>query len=168
MQRYPYKHAAIFANEVAARNVMARIQQAQLPEQRCLLLTPALAANTEETALEQQERRHKMIQHALSGGVGGAMGAAVASLAATSLKVVAFATHPWLAGMMAMGYGGLVGSTGSALYTGLQSDAFVQAVDTALQNGHWVVIAHSALLETDQQISQILEQPFTEETYEEH
>lgn len=57
----------------------------------------------------------------------------------------------------------MLGGAGGTLYSKLKSDAFLQALDAALQNGHWVVLVHSTDQQTDQQISHMLEQTFTED-----
>ncbi|MGB5599603.1 MAG: hypothetical protein WBM66_12855 [Thiothrix litoralis] len=156
MEHFPYKHAAIFANEVAVKNVTDRIQQADHPDIHVVILQPG-SEHTDPVI------RRKIIQDGVSGSAGGAIGAAVASLGAVSLKNAVFAIHPFLAGLAAVGYGTLLGGAGGTIYGKLKSDAFLQALDEALKNGHWVVIVHSTSQATDQQISQLLEQTFTED-----
>lgn len=156
MEHLPYKHAAIFANEVAAMNVAERIRQAGLPDIHLVILQPG-------TGQTDSAMRSKIIRDGMYGSAGGAIGAAVASLGAVSLKIAVFALHPLLAGLAAVGYGTLLGGAGGTIYGKLKSDAFLQALDEALQNSHWVLIVHSANQQTDQQISQLLEQTFTED-----
>jgi hypothetical protein len=156
MENFPYKHAAIFANEVAVRNVTDRIRQASFPDIQVVILQP----DPEHT---DPVIRSKIIRDGVYGSAGGAIGAAVASLGAASLKIAVFAIHPVLAGLAAVGYGTLLGGAGGTIYGKLKSDAFLQALDEALKNGHWVVIVHSASQQTDQQVSQLLEQTFTED-----
>lgn len=156
MEHFPYKHAAIFANEVAAMNVAERIRQAGLPDIHLVILQP-------DTGQTDSTMRSKIIRDGMYGSAGGAIGAAVVSLGAVSLKIAVFALHPWLAGLAAVGYGSLLGGAGGTIYGKLKSDAFLQALDQALKNGHWIIIVHSASQQTDQQVSQLLEQPFTED-----
>lgn len=155
MQHYPYKHAAIFANEVAAMNVADNIRQQDFSDTHLNILQPGPDP-------VDPGSRNKIIRDAVYGGTGGAIGAAVASLGAASLKIAAFAFHPFLAGLAAVSYGTMLGSAGGTIYGKLKTDTFLQVLDDALQHGHWVVIVHSTSQETDQRISQLLEQPFTE------
>lgn len=155
MENLPYKHAAIFANEVAATNVIAHIHQAGLTDIHVVVLRP----DTDDT---DPGTRKEIIRAGVYGGTGGAIGATVASLGAASLKIAAFAFHPFLAGLAAVGYATLLGGAGGTVYGKLKSQTFIQALDDALRNGHWVVVVHSASQETDQQLSQLLEQTFTE------
>ena len=159
MEPFPYKHAAIFANEVAAMNVVDQINQAAFPDIHLLILKP----DTGLLSPEGNTLRQKTIRDAVYGSTGGAIGAAAASVTATSLKIAAFVAHPWLVGVAAVGYGTLLGGAGGAVYGELKGDAFIQALDGALKSGHWVVVVHSKNLETDQQVSQLLEQTFTED-----
>lgn len=165
LEHFPYKHAAIFANEVAAMNIIDRLQEANFPDMRYVVLKPD-ENHDAAFVIDGNSPRHKAIRDAVYGSTGGAIGAAVASLAATSLKVAAFVGHPFAVSMAAIGYGTLLGGTGGALYGGFKGDAFLQALESALAQGHWAIVVHSADKETDQAVSQLLEQTFTEDIYE--
>jgi hypothetical protein len=165
MEHYPYKHAAIFANEVAVMNMADRLQAADLPQMRFVILKPD-SDNEKALNMDGNTARHKAIRDAVYGSTGGAIGAAVASLAATSLKMAAFVGHPFATAIAAIGYGTLLGGTGGALYGGIKGDAFLQALEEALGQGHWAIVVHSEDRETDQEVSRLMEQTFTETIYE--
>lgn len=155
MERFPYKHAAIFANKVAALNVADLIQQTGMPDIHLIILQPS-------PDHADPKLRRKVIREGVYGSAGGAIGAALASAGATSLKIAVFAAHPFLAGLAAVGYGTLLGGAGGTVYSKLKNGSFLQALDQALKNGHWVVIVHSASQRTDRIVTKLLEQSFTE------
>ena len=76
MEPFPYKHAAIFANEVAAMNVVDQINQAAFPDIHLLILKP----DTGLLSPEGNTLRQKTIRDAVYGSTGGAIGAAAASV----------------------------------------------------------------------------------------
>ena len=168
MNRFRYRHAAVFAHEVAAQNVLDRIERAQVGALRSYLIRPGDRNALQIRRAEGDQGLEQIITRALSGGGGAALGAALFNLAGNSLRIAAFAGHPLIALLSTAGYAGLLGSAGSVMFSDIHPDHFAQALNQAHAGGHWILVVHSADEHTDRQVSLILQQPFTEAVYESH
>lgn len=162
MEHYRYKQGAIFADETSARAAEQHIKAGHFADIKLFVLAPTKnisATDEEQLEPENAEAPNSVVRDAIYGAVGGAALGATASLVAGLAEFALFVSHPIALSLAVIGYGTVIGATsGSLVGEHLKEGLFVVVLENALQNGHWVVIAHAADKDTSTKIGAILDQ----------
>ena len=165
MELYPFKQAAVFADEQTALEVGKQLKELGLPKVKIFLLSPDIENDENKLEPEGNEIRNRFIRNALIGAVAGAFSGAIIYLILKSIYPDLFIENIFLADITGLGLvGSFIGAIVGVLFGAkIKEDIFLGTLQDVLKQGKWSVMIHSEDKAVHQKVTKIIEDMNIEE-----
>lgn len=154
MNKYLHKVAGIYNTQSIAQTAREELTKRGLAAEQVTLMQPGESSADDKIEPEGGAVLKEVVK---DGVIGGAVGGGVGALGVVGMmaaNVSLFLASPVIGPLAILGWGAGIGAmAGAAAGAGMKEGRFADIVKTALNNGHFVLIAHT-LTEGETKIAQ--------------
>ncbi|MEO6351567.1 MAG: hypothetical protein ABIO19_00525 [Burkholderiaceae bacterium] len=157
MENTQHRVLGLYATRAAAESARGLVAQRGLPPEKIKILEPGRDDPGQETEADSDDVLKEMLRDGAIGTAVGTLAGAVGTAALAAANISLFIANPVLGTLAMLGWGASTGAIVGAIAGAENSKGDVSdLVRNALENGHVVLIAHTATEEETNYARQII------------